>query len=361
MSVPIANPVVSEAAKEAVCDVLDSGMIADGEVVREFESEFAEYVGVEHAIATSSGTTALHAMFEAAGIGDGDVVLTSPFSFVASANAVVHAGAEPVFADIDPETYNLDPDAARAILETVDVDAIMPVHLYGLPAEMNAFQTLADEFDCHLFEDAAQAHGATYEGEQVGSIGDAAAFSFYPTKNMTTGEGGMITTDNDEIAARARQVINHGRTDTYEHEFPGYNFRMTNIQAAIGKDQLDRLPEWIDIRRENAAYLSDRLTDKDVIPPTVPDNRTHSFHQYTIRVPDRDAVSCTLDEYGVGYGVYYPHPIPDQPAYERDCDAPAARKASESVLSIPVHPQVSDTGLDTVADAVEAGLTEVTR
>jgi dTDP-4-amino-4,6-dideoxygalactose transaminase len=190
-------------------DVLDSGMIADGEHVRQFESAFADCVGTDHAVATSSGTTALHAMLEAAGIGADDVVVTSPFSFISSANAIKHAGAEPVFADVDPETFNLDPASTRDLVEQhEDITAIMPVHLYGLPAEMDAFRELAAEFDLQLFEDAAQAHGARFDGEMVGALGDAASFSFYPTKNMTTGEGGMITTDDDEIAERARQVIN---------------------------------------------------------------------------------------------------------------------------------------------------------
>ncbi len=335
-------------------------MLADGEVVREFESEFADFVGTDHAVATSNGTTALQVMLEAAGIGEGDIVLTTPFSFIASTNAIVHAGAEPVFADIDPETYNLDPEAAREVIESRgDVDAVLPVHLYGLPADMDAFQRLAAEYDLLLFEDAAQAHGATSDGDQVGSIGDAAAFSFYPTKNMTTGEGGMITTDDDEVASRARQLCNHGRVDSYKHEYVGYNFRMTNIQAAIGLDQLGRLPEWIKARQKKASYLTNRLSDADIISPTIPGDRTHSFHQYTIQVADRSGMTDTLDEHNVGYGVYYPLPIPDQPAYEYDCDIPVTQKASESVLSIPVHPQVSEVDLDVIADTVEAEAVEV--
>jgi perosamine synthetase len=178
---------------------------------------------------------------------------------------------------------------------------------------------------------------------------------------MTTGEGGMITTDDDDLAAKARQVVNHGRTETYEHEFVGYNYRMTNIQAAIGRDQLERLPQWVQARRENAAYLTDSLSDHDVTVPKVPAARSHSFHQYTIRVPDREVMKDTLDHHGVGYGVYYPLSIPDQPAYERDCNVPVARDASESVLSIPVHPQVSESDLSAIVDALEAGLTEVAR
>lgn len=358
MTVPIAAPQISEQAKEAVMDVLDSGMIADGEHVRQFETEFAEYVGVEHAIATSSGTTALHAMLEAAGIGEDDAVITTPFSFVASANAIKHAGAEPVFADVDPETFNLDPEAVREVLERRDdVSALLPVHLYGLPADMDVFRELATEFDLQLFEDAAQAHGATYKGEMVGAIGDAAAFSFYPTKNMTTGEGGMITTDDDEVAERARKVINHGRSGAYEHEFVGYNYRMTNIEAVIGVDQLDRLPEWVERRRENARQLTDRLKMiDDIRTPTVPSDRTHAFHQYTVVTDDRPAMKSDLEAADVGYGVYYPITIPDQPAYDCEADVPVARKLAGSVLSIPVNPQVDGENLDRVVQTLGAEL-----
>jgi dTDP-4-amino-4,6-dideoxygalactose transaminase len=358
VTVPIAAPEISEAAQEAVTDVLDSGMIADGEHVRQFESAFADYVGTDHAIATSSGTTALHAMLEAAGIGEDDVVVTSPFSFVSSANAIKHAGAEPVFVDVDPETFNLDPAATREILEQrEDITAIMPVHLYGLPAEMDTFRELAAEFDLKLFEDAAQAHGASFNGEMVGELGDAAAFSFYPSKNMTTGEGGMITTDDDETADRARQVINHGRSDAYEHEFVGYNYRITNIQAVIGKDQLNRLPGWVERRRENARQLTDQLkTIDDIRTPTIPADRTHAFHQYTIVTDDRAAVESRLEAADVGYGIYYPITIPDQPAYDCEATIPVARRLADSVLSIPVHPQVDDDDIETVAGAVSTDL-----
>jgi dTDP-4-amino-4,6-dideoxygalactose transaminase len=358
VTVPIAAPEISEAAKEAVMEVLDSGMVADGEHVRRFESEFAEYVGTEHAIATSSGTTALHTMFEAAGIGEGDAVVTTPFSFVSSSNAIKHAGGEPVFADVDPETFNLDSEAVREVLERRDdIAAIMPVHLYGLPAEMDAFREVAEEFDLQLFEDAAQAHGATYADEKVGSIGDAGAFSFYPTKNMTTGEGGMITTDDDEIAERARKVINHGRSGAYEHEFVGYNYRMTNIQAVIGQDQLQRLPGWLDRRRENAEKLTARLADvTDIETPAQVADRDHAFHQYTVVTEHRGALQSSLESNSVGYGVYYPVTIPDQPAYSGESSVPVARRLTDTVLSLPVHPYVTDEDIETVVDAVHAGV-----
>jgi dTDP-4-amino-4,6-dideoxygalactose transaminase len=353
--IPIANPVVSEAAKAAVDDVLDSGMIADGEEVRAFEREFAEYVGVDHAVATSNGTTALSTMLEAAGIGDSDVVLTSSFSFIASANAIQHAGADVAFADVDRETFNLDPAAVRQTLEQrADVTAIMPVHLYGLPAAMDEFRAIAAEYDCQLFEDAAQAHGATFQDSSVGSLADAAAFSFYPTKNMTTGEGGMITTDDVELAERARRLIDHGRTSGYEHAVVGYNRRMTNIAAAIGRDQLDRLPGWVKTRREHADLLTDGFADVPGIRvPAVPDGRTHAYHQYTVQTPHRGPLCEALDDDGIGYGIYYPTPIPDQPAYEEsDPSVPTAESLSETVLSLPVHPQLDAADIEIITDTV---------
>ena len=353
--IPIANPDIGQAEHERVQEVLDSGMLADGPVVREFEDEFADYCGVEHAVATSNGTTALHTAFEALGIGDGDRVVTTPFSFIASANAIRLAGGEPVFADIDPETYNLDPDAVEATIHECDGDvaAILAVHLYGLPADMARLRALADEYDVALVEDAAQAHGATVDGQRVGSIGDVACFSFYPTKNMTTGEGGMLTTDDEAIAERAKRFVNHGRTESYEHAEVGHNYRMTSIAGALGIAQLEKLPDYIEDRRANAAALTDGLADAGVQTPTAPDGRTHVYHQYTVRAEDREALTDRLDEHDVGYGVYYPIPIHEQPAYaDVDADAPAAERAANEVLSLPVHPELDDTDLAAIINAV---------
>lgn len=354
MNVPIANPEISEQSKAAVVDVLDSGRLADGDVVRSFEAEFADYVGTEHAIATSSGTTALHAMVEAAGIGPQDAVVTTPFSFVSTANAVVHAGAEPVFADIDERTFNLSPSAVEDVLrERDDIAAIMPVHLYGLPAEMDAFRELADTYDVRLFEDAAQAHGATYGGQQVGSLGDVGAFSFYPTKNMTTGEGGMVVTDSDSLAESLRSLVDHGRTGRYKHDEVGYNYRMTNIAAAIGRDQLNRLPDWVDRRREIANELTERFADvESVQTPVEPSDRRHAYHQYTVRVDDRETVVDQLETDEIGYGIYYPETIPAQPAYGLEERYPVAESATDEVLSLPVHPNVEDTNVTQITDSV---------
>lgn len=352
--IPIANPTISDEAKVRVEDVLESGMLADGPEVRKFEREFANYCGVEHGIGTANGTTALHAALEALGIGEGDTVLTTPFSFIATANAIRFAGAEPVFADIDPKTYNLDPGAARGVAEQQNIDAIVPVHLYGLPAEMESLCELAAELNVPVIEDAAQAHGASYDGDRVGSFGDVACFSFYPTKNMTTGEGGMVVTDRDDVATALRQFINHGRTETYRHATTGHNFRMTSIAAAIGRVQLDRLPEFVEARRTNAARLSDGLESTSLRTPVEPNRMTHVYHQYTVYTGCRDDLADHLAEHGVDTGVYYPTCINDQPAYDGvEADVPNARSAADRVLSLPVHPDVSSSDVDHIIEVIE--------
>ncbi|SEM03670.1 DegT/DnrJ/EryC1/StrS family aminotransferase [Haloferax larsenii] len=348
----IAAPILGDDELSRIETVVESGMIADGPEVREFESEFADDCGVDYGVATSNGTTALHTALEAVGVGDGDRVLTTPFSFVATANAIRFAGAEPVFADIDPETFNLDPAAVAAKLEALDgdVEAMVVVHLYGLPAPMGELREIADEFDVTIIEDAAQAHGATYFGSPVGSLGEAACFSFYPTKNMTTGEGGIVVTDDEHVAENAASFINHGReADGYRHVSLGHNFRMTSIAAAMGRAQLERLPGFVERRRENAMQLDDALASTNAVTPTVPDGYGHSYHQYTIRVGNRDAVADQLDEHGIGSGVYYPRCIHDQPAYDDiDVRAPVAELVCDQVLSLPVHPALGDDEIERV-------------
>ncbi|QLG64133.1 DegT/DnrJ/EryC1/StrS family aminotransferase [Halorarum salinum] len=354
--IPIANPQVGEEEHEGVERVLESGQLADGEEVRRFEDEFAGFCGADHGVATTNGTTALHAAFEALGVGGGDAVVTTPFSFVASANAIRLAGAEPVFADVDPTTFTLDPrEVERVVRERDDVAAILAVHLYGLPAEMDRLREIADEHDLALVEDAAQAHGAEYDRRRVGTLGDAACFSFYPTKNMTTGEGGMVTTDRADLADRVARFADHGRVSGYEHAEVGHNFRMTSLCAAIGRAQLPKLVDWTIARRGNAAYLSKRLDDAGVVTPHEPPGSRHVYHQYTVRSDDRDGLRDHLEDAGVGTGVYYPTPIHRQPAYGGvDADCPVAERAAEQVLSLPVHPGLSTDDLRRVADAVEA-------
>ncbi|WP_435346648.1 DegT/DnrJ/EryC1/StrS family aminotransferase [Haloarchaeobius sp. HRN-SO-5] len=345
--IPIADPEVSDAAVDRVVDVLRSGQLADGPAVRSFETAFAASCDADHAVATSNGTTALHAALEAVGVGPGSTVVTTPFSFVATANAVRLSGATPAFADVDPGTYDLDPHSVEERIRDLggDVDAILAVHLYGLPADLDHLADVADTYDVPLVEDAAQAHGATFDGEPVGAVGDVGTFSFYPTKNMTTGEGGMVTTDRSDVAAAAARFVNHGRASSgYEHVELGHNFRLTSMAAAIGSVQLERLGQFVEARRDNARILTAALEDTPAVTPTVPDGREHAYHQYTIRCGNRDEVRDALASHGIDSAVYYPTPIHEQPAYDGvgvDVEAPVAERLADEVLSLPVHPNVS--------------------
>lgn len=353
--ISIAKPYLDEAEIEAVTAVLRSGVIAEGPRVAQFEQAFAEYIGVDHAVAVNSGTAALHVALMAHGIGKGDEVITSPFSFVATANSVVYTGAKPVFADIEPDTYNISPDQVHEMI-TSRTKAIMPVHLYGHAADMGAIMEIAEDHGLLVIEDACQAHGATYKGKKVGSFGTG-AFSFYPTKNMTTSEGGILTTDDPDIAARSRMLRAHGSKQRYLHEMIGYNFRMTDISAAIGIVQMGRLPEFTEKRRQNARKLSSGLKDtKNIILPVEKEDCSHVYHQYTIRTPRRDSLRDTLQEKGIGTGTYYPLCIHQQPLYKEmgyKGSFPNSEKASREVLSIPVHPGLSDADVNTVIAAIK--------
>ena len=353
--VPIADPTISTRAQARVASVLNSGQLTDGEPVRAFEREFADYCAVSHGVASANGTAALHAALSACGIGPGDTVVTTPFSFVATANAVRFCGARPVFADVDPETLTLDPEAVRKTIDDHggDVEAVVPVHLYGLAADMDAFFDIAAEYDVMIVEDAAQAHGATYRGRPAGSFGDAAAFSFYPTKNMTTGEGGMVVTNSREVAERARRFVNHGRDDDGEYVSLGHNFRMTSIAGEIGRVQLERLPEFLRARREHAARYDRALSGSPVTAPPDPDWAEHAYHQYTVQCDDPDHLAAFLDDRGVDSTVYYEEPINETPAYETvPASTAVASRASERVLSVPVHPELSESQVETVATAL---------
>ncbi|WP_440952431.1 DegT/DnrJ/EryC1/StrS family aminotransferase [Methanococcoides sp. FTZ1] len=356
--IPIAKPDIGNEEIDAVSEVLASGIIAEGERVGEFESAFADYIGAEHAIAVNSGTAALHTALLAHGIGKGDEVITTSFSFIATANSIAYTGAKPVFVDIEAETFNIDVDLIENSI-TRDTKALMPVHLYGHPAEMKAINEIADDHDLVIIEDACQAHGATYNGQKVGSFGTG-AFSFYPTKNMTTSEGGIITTNDSEIARKARMIRAHGSQERYLHEMIGYNFRMTDIAAAIGLVQLKKLEGYNNARKRNASKLSERLKDiPGVTVPVIRKGCDHVFHQYTIRVKNRDEVVACLKQSGIGTGVYYPIPIHMQPTYieaRYNCDLPVCEKAAKEVISLPVHPGVSEQDIEQIIENVIAGV-----
>ncbi|MDK2940434.1 MAG: perosamine synthetase [Methanolobus sp.] len=356
--IPIAKPDIGDEEKEAVIQVLSSGMIAEGKRVAEFERTFAEYIEVEHCVAVNSGTAALHAAMLAQGIGKGDEVITTSFSFIATANSIMYTGAKPVFVDIETETFNIDTDLIENSI-TKNTKALMPVHLYGHPAEMKAINDIAEDHNLVVIEDACQAHGAIYHGKKVGSFGTG-AFSFYPTKNMTTGEGGMITTNDEEVARKARMIRAHGSQQRYLHEMMGYNLRMTDIAAAIGLVQLDKVDGYNAARRKNAAMLSEGLKDiSEIKVPAVRDGCEHMFHQYTIRVDNRDEMVTKLNQQGIGTGVYYPIPIHKQPLYVelsyKDY-LPECEKAAKEAISLPVHPGVSEEDINKIIEAVISGV-----
>lgn len=350
----IAKPMIGPEEKQAVLEVLDSGIIAQGPRVKAFEEAFAAMCGVEHAIATTSGTTALHTSLLAHGIGAGDEVVTSPFTFIASANSVLYVGGRPVFVDIDPQTFNIDPSLIEAAI-TAKTKAIMPVHLFGLSCNMDPILDIAARHHLIVIEDACQSHGASYKGKKAGSFGTG-TFSLYPTKNITSAEGGMITTDDAKIAESCRVIRQHGMRRRYYHDELGFNFRMTDVHAAIGLAQLHKLEQFNRIRQENAKYLSEHL--RGVSVPVIPEGYEHVFHQYTIRVPGgrRDALLAYLGESEVGTGVYYPVPIHQQTFYVNELGyrqtLPEAEKAAQEVLSLPVHPALTPTELNTIVQVV---------
>lgn len=352
--IPIAKPLIGEEEKKAVVEVLESGMLASGPKVEEFEKGFAKFVGVKHAIATNSGTAALHLALLSLGIKRGDEVIVPSFSFIATANSVLFCDATPVFCDVDLKTFNINIDKIGHLI-TEKTKAIMPIHLYGQSADMKPVLEIAEKYGLYVVGDAAQAHGATYNGKMIGSFGNLECFSFYPTKNMTTGEGGMITTNNDKIAERVYSLRNHGRERTkwgYEHGRIGYNYRMTDIAAAIGIEQLKKLSGFVEKRRKNAKFFDENL--QDVETPFVLENAGHVYHQYTIKCKDRKILINELKANEIGFGIYYPKPLHyyyhlQQYAHE---DLKTSESLSQEVLSLPIHPALKQEDLEKIVDVV---------
>ena len=352
--IPAAQPLIGEEERAAVERVLRSGHLAQGTEVAAFEREFSDaLVGGIPCVALSTGTSGAPLGLVAAGIGPGDEVIVPSFTFAATANAVALTGATPVFVDIDPDTFCIDPDAAHAAVGPRTA-GVMPVHLYGHPADLSALSALCERQGLALFEDAAQAHGAAWEGRPVGSFGIFAMFSLYPTKNMTSGEGGMDAVRNGDVERRLRLLRNQGMERRYENELVGHNARMTDLHAALGRVQLTRLPDWNRRRRANAAYYSEHL--RGVPVPSVDPRAEHVYHQYTIRVPQgRDEVArLLLEQHGVETGIYYPIPTHALPSYALDLDLPETVRAAAEVLSLPVHPGLSSQHLERVVTAVNA-------
>lgn len=359
--IPITVVKVDPRAHELVSEVLTSGRLAQGPMVERFEQLVAGMCGTRHAVAVSNGTVSLVAALQAVGIGPGDEVITSPFTFVASVNAILQCGANVRFADIDPVTFNMSPGALAEQLSD-STAAVMPVHLYGQAADMTGLTAVIGDRDIPVIEDAAQAHGAETDGRRVGGYG-LGSFSFYATKNISTGEGGAVTTDDDDLADRLRLLRNQGMRERYVYEIVGHNYRMTELQAAVGIPQLERLEEINESRRANARMLSAGLSDvPGVVTPEVREGATSVWHQYTIRVTsdsavDRDAMVTGLEQAGIGCGIYYPRVAYDYECYRSDPNVtitacPEAERAAREVVSLPVHPHLDEADIDTIVAEV---------
>lgn len=347
--IPVAKPSLGVEEINAVSTVIQSGMLAQGPRVEEFEHTFARYCNTAHGVAVNSGTAALHATLLALGIGPGDEVIVPSFTFFATASSVCMCGATPVFADVEEETFNISPGSLEEQL-TEKTRAVTGVHLFGQPFAVRPVAKICEDRGIPLIEDAAQAHGAVYHGKKVGSFGAAGCFSFYPTKNMTTGEGGMVTTNDPALSERIRRFINHGQAEKYLHTCIGYNFRMTDLGAAIGLAQMNKLDAFNAKRRETAAYYDDHIHRTGIILPEVTPGVEHVYHQYVIRVTDkcrltRDQLAIVLREKGIGTAVHYPVPLHGQPVfteYAKKSRCPVADTLAKEVLSLPVHPLVTD-------------------
>ena len=341
---------------EAIARVLDDCQFVLGSEVAAFEKEFATYCGAAECIALNSGTSALHLALLAAGVGPGDEVITVAFTFVASVAAVLYAGARPVVVDIDPRSLTIDPAAIEAVI-TPRTKAILPVHLYGQPAEMDPIMEVARRHGLFVIEDAAQAHGAKYKGRPVGSIGDIACFSFYPTKNLGTyGEGGAVTTSSVEYARMIRMLRDWGQEQKYHHLLRGFNYRMEGLQGAILRVKLRHLDQWTELRRAAASKYNQLLADCGVeLPREMPWAR-HVYHLYTLRTKDRDALQAALQTEGIQTAVHYPLPVHLQPAYAdlgySGGAFPQSEKAAEEVLSLPLYPEITDTQIQKVAQTL---------
>jgi perosamine synthetase len=358
--IPISRPVIDEDEIKAVESALRSGILTGGPNVACFQDSISRYIGVKHALAVSSGTAALQVAVEALGIGPGDEVITTPFTFIATSNAILFRGAKPVFADIDSETYNIDPKSVKTKINK-KTKAILPVHLYGQPCDMGQILDICRRSKLKLLEDCAQSIGAEYKGKKTGAFGDAAILSFYATKNLSTGEGGMLLTNDEEVREKAFLLANQGQKVRYEHASVGFNYRMTEIQAALGMMQLYKLDDMNKKRIEHARILNEGLRGLDFLStPVVKKGSSHVFHQYTIRVLNgkRDALMNHLEKKGISARIYYPKVNYLQPAYAqlgiKPGVCPEAEKAAKEVLSIPVYPGLKDDELKQIISAVRS-------
>ena len=336
----------------AVARVFENASYILGAEVETFERHFAHYCGTQHAIGVSSGTAALQLSLLACGIGAGDEVITTPFTFIATAAAISHVGAKPVFVDVDPRTYNIDPAKIEAAI-TPRTKAIMPVHLYGQPAEMGPIIEIARWHNLCTVEDACQAVGATYRGRKAGSLGDLACFSFYPPKNLgAAGDGGMVVTNDDELTDRIRKMRDHGRTSHYAHCLVGFTYRLDALQAAVLDVKLEHLDEWNEARRRHARTYNELLASTDLVLPYEAEGCRAVYHIYAVRTPRRDDLLAQLRAAGIGASIHYPLPVHRQPAYAHlglgEGSYPIAETSMRSVLSLPIYPEITQQQIEQV-------------
>jgi dTDP-4-amino-4,6-dideoxygalactose transaminase len=341
----------------AIQQVLDEGQFIQGPAVRDFEDAFARYIGADGAVGVGSGTAALHLALLACEIGPGDEVITASHTFAAIAEAICHTGARPVFAEIDPTTYCLEPSSVEAAI-TSRTRAVVPVHLYGQPADMDPLMAIAERHDLMVIEDAAQAHGAEYKGRRCGAIGHLGCFSFYPGKNLGAyGDAGAVTGNNTDLLTRVRTMRDHGRTAKYEHVELGYAERLDTLQAAVLNVKLSRLDDWVAARRDNADAYGAALADSGVVPPMEVPGLRHAYHLYVVRAPRRDALLAHLRRAGVGAGIHYPTPVHRQPALVRrgygSVGLPETERAAAEVLSLPMYPELTSSQITYVAETIK--------
>lgn len=353
---------IKDELESAVLEVLRGGHYILGPKVEEFERTMAEYCGVKYAVGVANGTDALVLSLDAMGVGPGDEVITSPFTFYASAESISRLGATPVFVDIDPQTYNLVADDIEAKI-TPRTKAIIPVHIFGQPAEMDTINEIAAKHNIKVIEDACQAIGAAYRGKQVGSLGDAACFSFFPSKNLGgAGDGGLVVTDDEELAGRVRALRQHGSLKKYYHSLVGYNSRLDALQAAILSVKVKYIDAWNDARRQKALYYNELFAGTNVITPMALDHVRHVYHLYIIRVPNRADVEAALKAEGIGHGVYYPVPLHLQDVYKdlgyAQDSLPVSEAASYEALAIPLYPQLKEEDMRAIADLVKQAVSE---
>ncbi len=331
-----------------------------GPNVQAFEKEAASYLGVKHAIGVASGTDALHLALLAAGIGEGDEVITTAFTFIATAEAIKYVSAKPVFVDIDPKTFNIDPKEIEKAI-TDKTAAIMPVHLFGQPADMSALKALCDKHELKLIEDCAQSFGAEIDGKQTGSIGDAAGYSFFPSKNLGAfGDGGLVVTNDDEIAAKVRQYRNHGSDVRYYHEVVGFNSRLDDMQAVVLRTKLKRIDQYNAARRHAAHLYSELMADLPLTTPFEDELGTHVYHQYTLLCSARDEVLKTLQEKRIGCAVYYPVPLHKQNVFKAECERlslPVTESVSANCMSLPICANIDDDTVREVVSVIRKALT----